>query len=86
MGTLPGALRGQVKLHSEKCCGTPYDFLVISGVWTLNTLHVSISANYQRHWNYSTRWLSKHTKSRWPGNFQAFFSKEASLKISIICL
>ena len=32
MGTLSGALGGQVKFHSEKCCGSPYDLLVISGV------------------------------------------------------
>ena len=44
MGTLSGALRGQVKFHSEKCCGSPYNLLVISGVWTLNTWHASINA------------------------------------------
>ena len=27
-----GARGGQVKFHSEKCCGSPYDLLVISGV------------------------------------------------------
>ena len=32
MGTLSGALGGQVKFHSEKCCGSPYNLLVISGV------------------------------------------------------
>ena len=48
IGILSGAHRGQVKFHSEKCCGSPYILQpsVISGVWTLNTLHANIGANY----------------------------------------
>ena len=32
MSTLSGAPGGQVIFHSEKCCGFPYNLLVISGV------------------------------------------------------
>ena len=46
-----GTLRGQVKFHGEKYCGSPCNLLVISGVRTLDTLHASISANYYRHWD-----------------------------------
>ena len=46
MGTLSGALGGQVIFHSEKCCGSIYNLLVISGVRTLNILHANISTNY----------------------------------------
>ena len=40
------ALKGQVKFHSEKCCGSLYDLLVICGVLTQNLLHASISTDY----------------------------------------
>ena len=43
-------LKSTVKLHCEKCCES-CNLLVISGVWTRNTLCTSISANYWRHWD-----------------------------------
>ena len=43
MGTLSGALRGQVKFHSEKCCGSPYDLLVVSGTPCMQVSALTIS-------------------------------------------
>ena len=41
--TLPNAPEGQVKLHSKKCCGSPFSLLAFSGVWAL-TLCVLVPA------------------------------------------
>ena len=45
-GTLAGALKIILNTTAEKGCGILYDLPAISGVWTLNNLHTSVSANH----------------------------------------